>query len=65
MKYNTKREPLTIPEYGRHVQKMISHAVAISDKVEQQKSIWWIPRHLEMMKGVGNCEKLRRVEHKH
>ena len=39
MKYNTKRDPLTIPEYGRHVQKMISHAVAISDKAEQQKCV--------------------------
>ena len=39
MEYNTKREPLTIPEYGRHVQKMISHAVAISDKAEQQKCV--------------------------
>ena len=37
MEYNTKREPLTIPEYGRHVQKMISHAISISDKTEQQK----------------------------
>ena len=39
MEYNTKREPLTIPEYGRHVQKMISHAVAINDKAEQQKCV--------------------------
>ena len=39
MEYNTKREPLTIPEYGRHVQKMISHAITISDKAEQQKCV--------------------------
>ena len=39
MEYNTKRDPLTIPEYGRHLQKMISHAVTISDKAKQQKCV--------------------------
>ena len=37
MEYNTKRDPLTIPEYGRHVQKMINHAISITDKEERQK----------------------------
>ena len=37
MEYNTKREPLTIPEYGRHVQKMIAHATNLTNKEEQQK----------------------------
>ena len=37
MQYNTKRESLIIPEYGRHVQSMINHATSISDKLEQQK----------------------------
>ena len=39
MQYNTKREPLTIPEYGRHVQNMISHATTIKNKTEQQKCV--------------------------
>jgi len=39
MEYNTKRDPLTIPEYGRHVQKMINHAISITDKKEQQKCV--------------------------
>ncbi len=39
MQYNTKREPLTIPEYGRHVQNMISHAVSLTNKEEQQKCV--------------------------
>ena len=39
MEYNTKRDPLIIPEYGRHVQKMIAHATKISDKAEQQKCV--------------------------
>ena len=39
MEYNTEREHLIIPEYGRHVQKMINHAAKIADKVEQKKCV--------------------------
>jgi len=39
MEYNTEREQLIIPEYGRHVQKMINHATTLSDKDEQQKCV--------------------------
>ena len=39
MEYNTEREQLIIPEYGRHVQKMINHATTLGDKVEQQKCV--------------------------
>ena len=39
MEYNTEREQLIIPEYGRHVQTMINHATAITDKVERQKCV--------------------------
>ncbi|MAW20845.1 MAG: hypothetical protein CMD16_00430 [Flavobacteriales bacterium] len=39
MEYNTKRDHLTIPEYGRHVQKMINHAISVSNKEERQKCV--------------------------
>jgi hypothetical protein len=39
MEYNTEREHLIIPEYGRHVQKMIAHATSLKDKTEQQKCV--------------------------
>ncbi|MBE50703.1 MAG: methionyl-tRNA formyltransferase [Flavobacteriales bacterium] len=39
MEYNTKRNKLIIPEYGRHVQKMVNHAASISDKKEQKKCV--------------------------
>ena len=39
MEYNTKRQALKIPEYGRHVQKMISHALTLNNKNEQQKCV--------------------------
>ncbi len=37
LEYNTEREQLIIPEYGRHLQKMIDQAVAIEDREERNK----------------------------
>lgn len=37
IQYNTEREKLIIPEYGRHLQKMINHTVAIEDREERNK----------------------------
>lgn len=37
MEYNTQREHLTIPEYGRNIQKMVQHAISIKDKEERNK----------------------------
>ncbi|WP_136482819.1 DUF4290 domain-containing protein [Cognatitamlana onchidii] len=37
LEYNTEREHLIIPEYGRHIQKMINHAKTIDDKDERNK----------------------------
>jgi len=37
LEYNTEREHLIIPEYGRHLQKMINHVKTITSKEEQNK----------------------------
>ena len=37
LEYNTERPKLIIPEYGRHFQKMVDHAVAIEDDAERNK----------------------------
>ncbi|GAA3508091.1 DUF4290 domain-containing protein [Aquimarina addita] len=37
LEYNTERPKLIIPEYGRHLQKMIDDAVAIEDVEERNK----------------------------
>lgn len=37
MEYNTQREHLIIPEYGRNIQKMVAHAIAIKDKEERNR----------------------------
>lgn len=36
MQYNTQREKLAMPEYGRAVQDMIRHAMSIPDREERQ-----------------------------
>lgn len=37
LEYNTERPMLFIPEYGRHFQKMVDHAVSIADREERNK----------------------------
>ena len=33
--YNTQREPLFMPEYGREIQQMVDMAVEIADRGER------------------------------
>lgn len=37
LEYNTEREHLIIPEYGRHLQKMVNQLKAIEDRDERNK----------------------------
>ncbi|TRZ42872.1 DUF4290 domain-containing protein [Robertkochia solimangrovi] len=37
LEYNSERPRLIIPEYGRHIQKMVDFAVAIEDREERNK----------------------------
>ncbi len=37
LEYNSGREHLIIPEYGRHIQKLVNHCIAIEDKEERNK----------------------------
>lgn len=37
LEYNTEREQLIIPEYGRHIQKMINYATAQQSKSERNR----------------------------
>ncbi len=38
MEYNTTRDKLLLPEYGRNVQNMIAHAMKLEDKDERNKA---------------------------
>ncbi|MET3731576.1 DUF4290 domain-containing protein [Moheibacter stercoris] len=37
MEYNTARTNLIIPEYGRHIQKMVDHCMSIEDEKERNE----------------------------
>ena len=37
LEYNTERPHLIIPEYGRHIQKMVDQCIAIEDREERNK----------------------------
>jgi hypothetical protein len=39
MQYNTAKDHLTIPEYGRHIQTMINHAISLTDSKQQQECV--------------------------
>lgn len=42
LEYNAERPHLIIPEYGRHLQKLIEQAVALEDRVERNKAAKYI-----------------------
>ncbi len=42
MYYNTKREKLILPEYGRCIQDMVNYAMTIEDKKERQRCAFTI-----------------------
>ena len=42
LEYNAERPHLIIPEYGRHLQKLIDQATAIEDDVERNKAAKYI-----------------------
>ncbi|MDR6301049.1 DUF4290 domain-containing protein [Mesonia maritima] len=37
LEYNSERSKLIIPEYGRHIQKMVEHAVSLEDDKERNE----------------------------
>lgn len=50
MDYNTNRENMVIPEYGRNIQKMIEYTVGIEDREKRNKSAAFIVRVMSQMK---------------
>ena len=39
LEYNTSRNKLVISEYGRHIQKLVEHAIEIKDKKDRQRFV--------------------------
>jgi hypothetical protein len=49
MEYNTTREKLVIPEYGRNVQKLIDYTVNIKDKDERTRMAYLVVNIMAQM----------------
>ncbi len=49
MDYNTKREQLIMPEYGRGVQQMVEHCKTLADKNERMRCAQAIIRTMSIM----------------
>lgn len=47
--YNTQREHLVLPEYGREVQKMVDYAIALPTKEQRQRCAMTIIKIMERM----------------
>lgn len=55
MDYNTQREKLRLPEYGRCIQEMVDYAVALEDRKERQRCAYTIIDLMaNMQKFTGN-----------
>lgn len=49
MEYNSEREHLILPEYGRNIQKMVAHAKTVEDRDERNKVMGAIIKLMGMM----------------
>lgn len=59
--YNTQREKLVLPEYGREIQQMVDHAVSLEDREERQHCAETIVSIMErMFPETGNAEEHER-----
>ena len=59
--YNTQRERLRLPEYGREVQQMVDHCVALPNRADRQRCANTIIAVMErMMPRMGDAESFRR-----
>ena len=61
MDYNTQREKLVLPEYGRHVQKMIEQVKAIEDKEKRSQQM----RAVVQVMGILNPQIREFNDYKH
>ena len=59
--YNTQREPLLMPEYGREIQLMVDHAMTIPSREERLRCAKTIVKQMEFkvpqMRENGNYKQ--------
>jgi hypothetical protein len=61
--YNTQREKLLLPEYGREIQKMVDHAKALPTKEERQQCAETIIDIMDRMypQGQENADHIQKL----
>ena len=52
--YNTEREDIRYPEYGRTIQDMLAYAKTIEERPKRQKTVEAIIRMMELLNPAGN-----------
>lgn len=57
MEYNTSREMLVIPEYGRNIQKMINHAIKINDRELRNQAAKTIVGVMSQVNPLKDCQE--------
>ncbi len=58
MEYNSTRDKLIIPEYGRNIQKMVAYTVGLSDKEERTRAAHEVVRVMAQIQGIkGESEE--------
>ncbi|NOY49384.1 MAG: DUF4290 domain-containing protein [Chlorobi bacterium] len=62
MEYNTKRESMAIPEYGRNIHKMIDYCISIEDREKRNATAETIVRVMRQMN--ASSAKSHDFEHK-
>lgn len=53
LRYNSEQENLIIPEYGRHIQNLVEHAISIEDEKERLGAANTIIRLMAQVSGQG------------
>lgn len=53
LRYNSEQENLIIPEYGRHIQNLVEHAIALDDDKERLGAANTIIRLMAQVSGQG------------
>ncbi len=63
MEYNTSRNQIVVPEYGRNVQKIVEYAVSLENREERNELAKFIVRMMTNinMSGGNNCDNEQMV----
>lgn len=64
MDYNTEREALKLPEYGRNIQNMVNYIISIEDKEERTLAAKSVIDVMSQLNGNGNNKAVEEYRQK-